>query len=82
MTTSEVIEIEPGYVITKETTEIIDGVTLIVIDGKEGTLEIGVASIDFDFTLEAEHLFANLDTHGEIIELLAILATLTPSNYK
>lgn len=69
----EVVEIELGWSVNVQTTQIIEGVEVIVYDGREAVLRInGVNTIEFKWSDEAATLFANIDV-CEPVELLACL---------
>lgn len=71
-TKTEVVNIEEGFTVMIESTEIMPGVTLSVYDDEEGVLSIGGQDITFAWCDDAKAVFSDIDT-AEPIELLAIL---------
>lgn len=70
--TTELIEIETGWVVELTTSHITDGVTLKVYDSGEGVLVVGTAEIEFTWDDEAAAMFDNIDSINAV-ELLEII---------
>jgi len=66
--------IEDGWEFTQETTKVIDGVYLHIIDGAEACLTVGKFELEFTYDEKAKRVFEGLLKGSQAIELLEVLS--------